>query len=474
MFLLFLISALIMLKFITDTAFSSITQNLVILYTIGWGEKLLLNRNYLYIFFYLALSISVISVFFSIRETYRQNYFVARLYLINALASSIVLLAALLKIINLNSIKPVEFPFYAKYIALPFFSSVIISFAVIPLVIKIAKKFQFMDDPITHKHPGMLIKKPTPRAGGLAFLLAVFIPALFLLPIFESQKLFGVFLGCAICVIIGLLDDRKDINPLIRLGGQFLAALIVTLSGILLVYIPNPFGNAIKLDEYKFVIDYMGEHKVFYVSVIATVLWIVTTMNFLSWSNGTDGVYAGLITVSCLVMSILMLKFYDIDENLKTFIILSALCSGAGLGMAFFTWPPQKLLWGFGATGAALMIAALSIIGSTKVATMLIVLIIPFLDGIFAIVRRLRRGQLPFWGDREHLHHKLLEGLGWTKGQVALFYWTTTIIFGIVGLITSGQARALSLLSLSIILIVFILFLNFAGNKIKKIKEQNN
>ena len=128
--------------------------------------------------------------------------------------------------------------------------------------------------------------------------------------------------------------------------------------------------------------------------------------------------------------------------------------------MAFFTWPPQKILWGFGATSAGLIIASLSIIGSTKVATTMLVLMIPFLDGIFAIIRRISRGRLPFWGDREHFHHKLLEGLGWNKKQIALFYWSTSICLGIIGILTSNQLKILSIISVAIIIGALIALVN--------------
>jgi UDP-GlcNAc:undecaprenyl-phosphate/decaprenyl-phosphate GlcNAc-1-phosphate transferase len=121
------------------------------------------------------------------------------------------------------------------------------------------------------------------------------------------------------------------------------------------------------------------------------------------------------------------------------------------------------LLWGFGATAPALMIAALSIVGSTKIATTVLVLIVPFLDGTWAIIRRLSRKQSPFFGDREHFHHLLMDDLGWSKGKIATFYWAVTALLAIVGLTTSDVTRAICLAIASIAAVTIIAVLNFRG-----------
>jgi UDP-GlcNAc:undecaprenyl-phosphate GlcNAc-1-phosphate transferase len=77
-------------------------------------------------------------------------------------------------------------------------------------------------------------------------------------------------------------------------------------------------------------------------------------------------------------------------------------------------------------------LAVLSILSGAKIATSLMVLAIPTADAVFTIARRLRAGKSPFWGDRGHLHHKLLDVLGWDKRRVALFYWLSTAVMGLL------------------------------------------
>jgi len=415
----------------------------------------------------LSALIIITNAALSFYENSKSNFYISRFYSFVTLLCTIVINSYAVRIVYISSTKEILFPIWIKLLLIPMVLAFLSTVIITPLVIKFAKKYNFMDDPFRHKHPGMLLKKPVPRAGGFAFLLGILIPGIFLLPIITSQKIIGIIIGSIICVVVGLVDDKKDVSPYKRLLIQALSISIAVLSGIILIYISNPFGEAIKLDSYKYVINFAGEHKIYYFGALAAALWIGWTMNFMSWANGTDGVYAGLVTISAFVISILMLQTLDEDPGVGIFIKLAALTSGAGLGMAIFTWPPQKLLWGFGATSAGLIIAALSILGSTKVATTLIVLMIPFLDGLFAIVRRLRRKQLPFWGDREHLHHKLLEGLGWSKQKVAVFYWSTTILLGAIGILTSGQIRALSLATIATLIIAGIASINF----IKKPKQ---
>lgn len=448
------------LGYLIHTMYVYLPEQIPLFYTLPWGEKQLADKESIFALYYITIFISIINMIFIFLQSKHGQFVVARFA--NYLSVLILFLTFgfIYRIINISAITVFEIPMLFKLIVMPFGASLITAYFVGPFVIKFAHKFGLMDDPITHKHPGMLLKKPTPRAGGLVYLLAILIPGIIFLPILQSQKLFGIIIGTILCVITGLIDDKKDVHPILRLSLQAFIVLITTLSGIILIYIPNPFGAPIMLGDYKFTFDFMGPHTIYYFSVIVAGFWIATTMNFMSFANGTDGVYAGLVFVASFVIAVIMYQTIDVDPEMAKFIKLAALSSGAAFGMAFFTWPPQKMLWGFGATSAGLIIATLAIIGSTKVAVMLLVLLIPFMDGLVAVLRRLKRKQLPFWGDREHLHHKLLFTLGWPKTKVATFYWLTTLSLGIIGIISSGRSRALWVISMAVVFILGIAVLN--------------
>jgi UDP-GlcNAc:undecaprenyl-phosphate/decaprenyl-phosphate GlcNAc-1-phosphate transferase len=453
--------------------FQYLPDNIPLFYNMPWGISQLAPKIMIFIPIIISVFFTFIN-FLACIYIYNKGYNPMGTFL--AVFTSVTVTLVMLfemRILYISSTEALTAPYWVKIIAIPLCASLVITLFVIPVVIKFAKKYGFMDDPLTHKHPAMLLTRPIPRAGGLAFFLGVLIPALILLPIFTSQKLIGIFLGALICVLTGLRDDKYDMSPYSRLLLMGLAVLVTVMSGILLIYLPNPFGNAVKLDGFFVQFDLFGEtRKIYYLSVIAASIWMFLMMNFMSWANGTDGVYAGLVTITSIVIAItVFITSLPVDPSMAVYIKLSALIAGAAIAMAVFTWPPNKIIWGFGATAPALMIAALSIIGSTKVAVTFLILIIPFIDGIIAIIRRLKNRKLPFWGDREHFHHKLLDDHNWSKQQIAIFYWCTTGILGILAISTSGKSRALTVGMIAILVFLVIAGMNFINPKKKAVKS---
>ena len=82
---------------------------------------------------------------------------------------------------------------------------------------------------------------------------------------------------------------------------------------------------------------------------------------------------------------------------------------------------------------AGYLLAVLSILSTTKVGALMVVLGVPLIDTGYTIVRRVMSGKSPVWGDRGHLHHRLLDA-GLSKRQVAYFYWGITAILGFLAL----------------------------------------
>jgi UDP-GlcNAc:undecaprenyl-phosphate GlcNAc-1-phosphate transferase len=105
---------------------------------------------------------------------------------------------------------------------------------------------------------------------------------------------------------------------------------------------------------------------------------------------------------------------------------------------------------GYGAGSiAGFLLAILSMLSGAKVATVLMVLALPTADAIFTIIRRIRAGKSPFYGDRGHLHHKLLDEYGWGRRRIAFFYWLITAIMGLLALIlpTWGKIAAIAIVT---------------------------
>jgi UDP-GlcNAc:undecaprenyl-phosphate GlcNAc-1-phosphate transferase len=106
----------------------------------------------------------------------------------------------------------------------------------------------------------------------------------------------------------------------------------------------------------------------------------------------------------------------------------------------------------------------------TKVAAATLVLIVPTLDAIITIVRRVIQRKSPVWGDRGHFHHRLLD-MGFSQQSVAIFYWILTIVFGAVALISSGKEKILALLTISGAVAFILVAVNLKG-ELGKLKQQ--
>jgi len=326
-----------------------------------------------------------------------------------------------------------------------------------PLGIKLAKKHQLVTDPKKDHHPAMLLTKATPRAGAVVVIGGVLATSLLLLPI--TKNLIGIYLGAIVAAITGLIDDKFDLNPYVRLGVLMpIAALLVVGLGVGIPYINNPFGGQIDLTQIQIHFNLWGPHSILVIATIVSFFWILWVMNMLSWSNGVDGQFPGVVAIAALIIGILSFRLEDTNPEQIQAAILSFALFGALLGIVRYTWHPCKVLLGFGATGIGLILASIAIFSVSKVAAASLILLVPSLDALYVILERLRKGQSPVWGDKGHLHHRLL-GLGLSQPQVALVYWSLTALFGGVALATSGHGKFITAVTgLGVILTIVIIW----------------
>ncbi len=332
---------------------------------------------------------------------------------------------------------------------LPSLLSFAASFVFTFLVIRFAKKLNVLDDPNLRSHPATLHSKPVPRGGGLAIFGAIALASLIFIPI--DQRLLGILLGGLILVLMGFLDDRRDVSPYFRLLGQVLAALVVVGSGIGISFVSNPIGGGIiDLSHPQITFDlFGGTHTIWVLSAVFASLWIIALSNAVSWSSGVDGQLSGFTAIAALVLTILSFRFSaDITQWPQTY--LAATVFGAFLGFLPFHLYPQKIMPGFsGGTLAGYMLAVLAILTTAKVGTLLLVLAIPLIDAGYIIVRRLISKKSPLRGDSGHLHHRLLAA-GWSKPKVAFFYWGITAILGVAALYLNATHKLYTIVGIAL------------------------
>lgn len=343
---------------------------------------------------------------------------------------------------------------------LSFLTTFLSAFFITPFVIKLAYKYKIVDDPKKNKHPKVIHTYPVPRAGGLAIFLAVLISCVIFLPL--DKHLIGILTGALLLCILGLIDDKYNLNPYVRLIVQFISAAVPVLAGIGIAFINNPIGAGfIDLSQKQLSVNIFGNHNLWLYADLFAVFWIVALMNFLNMgAKGVDGQLPGVVAVAGAIIAILSLKFSaDITE--WPVAILAVITSGAYLGFLPYNFYPQKIMPGFsGSTLAGYLLGILSILTTTKVGTLLVVLGIPLIDTGYTIIRRIASGKSPVWGDRGHLHHKLLD-MGLSKRQVSYFYWTATVLLGILSLFLTSTFKLYTIVGVAILLGGFLLWLTY-------------
>ena len=100
-------------------------------------------------------------------------------------------------------------------------------------------------------------------------------------------------------------------------------------------------------------------------------------------------------------------------------------------------------------------------------ATAILVLGVPMLDAIYSMIRRILAGRSPVWGDRGHLHHKLMD-LSWGKRRIALFYWLVSAILGLLALKLNSQYKLYTMVLLAVIIGGSLIWLNMATYWLKR------
>ncbi len=326
--------------------------------------------------------------------------------------------------------------------SLPFLSALLLTTFFTFLAIPIMTTLGIIDDPKRHNHPGIIHKRPIPRGGGAALFLGTICASLLFIRF--TPALTAVFFAASIALVTGLVDDwlnarGKDVSPYIRFFIILLIAIIVVSSGISIDYITNPLKNGvIHLDAITLQLPLIP--YLFHLSDIVTVAWLIWVMNMTNWSKGVDGQMPGIVAISAITIGLLSIKLHPLLTTDLIDAKLSFIIAGSAIGFLFFNFYPAKIFPGWGGTALYLLLGVVSILSSAKLATAMLVMAVPMVDAFFIIIRRILNKKSPFQGDKKHLHHILLK-LGYNQRQVALFYWSFSIILGLLSLTLESKSK---------------------------------
>lgn len=348
-----------------------------------------------------------------------------------------------------------------------FLLSFVCAVVITPLVIRLYRQHNWLDNPEQNHHVKTTHTRTVPRGGGLVIFASVLLTALLFLQI--DRYLIAILLGAFVLTVVGFFDDIYDLSPYLRLATGLFATLIVVGSGIGIAYVTNPFGSGvIHLDQPQFVFSWLGEERhIWILSSIFAVFFFMWNMNIINWSKGVDGQLPGFVAVAGIFIAILANRFQDAPTQFNV-AHLSLIVAGAFAGFLVWNFYPQKIMPGYGAGSlAGYFLSVLAILSGAKVATTLMVLAVPMADGIFTITRRLLAGKSPFWGDRGHLHHKLMDSYGWGRRRIAIFYIATSALLGFLSIYLDTWGKISAILIVTLFVFGFLIY-----SKIKEIQHE--
>ena len=277
-----------------------------------------------------------------------------------------------------------------------FFTSAIVSIALIPILIRLAGTLNMMDQPEERKVHAI----PIPRCGGIGIASGVIVAFLLFIPF--NDTVLSLIVGGGVIIVFGLIDDQINLNYKWKFGGQFLAVFVAMGGGLAFSYLPF-FGL---------------EPAPSFLTLPLTVVFVIGVTNAVNMSDGLDGLAAGV-----MLLSISAIAFLAVLGNGNEIVIMSLALAGGIVGFLWFNTHPAIVFMGdTGSQFIGFMAAFLSIYLTQDVfqtlnpALPLLLLGLPVLDTISVMILRIRSGISPFSPDQRHIHHRFLN-IGFTHAE---------------------------------------------------------
>jgi UDP-GlcNAc:undecaprenyl-phosphate/decaprenyl-phosphate GlcNAc-1-phosphate transferase len=261
-----------------------------------------------------------------------------------------------------------------------------------------------------------------PALGGVSFYICFLIGFMFYAIIFGQSDVFGnpqllgLFFGVTLAFLLGLSDDAYDTRPKIKLAAQILCGIILILTDSQIQLFENTWLNS-----------------------SLTVLWTVAIMNSINMLDNMDGITT--VTSVSIILTILGISIpFSMIDNVNLFLMITTL--GALAGFLIFNWNPAKMFMGdTGSQFLGIFLAFFSIrylwnhgIDAeeysifSNLTLVMITFSLPIIDTTYVVIKRIRKGQSPMIGGKDHSTH-MMSYKGMTDSQVA-------IIFALLGIIS--------------------------------------
>jgi UDP-GlcNAc:undecaprenyl-phosphate/decaprenyl-phosphate GlcNAc-1-phosphate transferase len=292
-----------------------------------------------------------------------------------------------------------------------FLVAAVVAFAATPPTARLARRLGVLHYPRERD----LHDSPVPGLGGLAILVAAVVAALLFLP--SGRETRGIVAGAITIALIGALDDARPggLHPLVKLAGQFAAAAIPVWSDVRVENMTLPFIEPVDLGAWGYPLTLIG---------------IVAVMNVVNFTDGADGLAAGVCTIAAATFAIIALSLDRDDAG-----VLAALTAGAAVGFLWHNFHPASIFMGdAGSNLLGLLLACVAIQGVLKTAAVvalffpLLILAVPALDATFVVAKRIKYRRPVYSADRWHFHHRFANiGFSQRRTVLYLYGWTLSL-----------------------------------------------
>lgn len=312
-----------------------------------------------------------------------------------------------------------------------------VSLLAIPLVIRWVKKRNFVDNPNERSAHAV----PTPTMGGIGIFAALLLPMVGL--VFFQTSFALIVLALTVIFYTGVVDDLRELSPMKKMAGQFIAALIITLAG----YRIRSFYGIFGIEELHIALQYA-----------ITIVAIIGITNAFNLIDGVDGLTGGVVLINSLIFGFVFFYLGDWIFALSCFAMV-----GAYLGFLVYNFHPAKIFMGDSGSLVAGFIMSLlalrllpmsiendflSVEGANMALFVVGLLFLPVFDFVRVVIHRIKEGHPPMKADKNHAHHLLLnEGLNHRTTSLTLyaihtfmvilslvlhvfpFYWALALLF---------------------------------------------
>lgn len=299
--------------------------------------------------------------------------------------------------------------------------SLFLTLIFIPIIRKIAIIIGLVDKPNYRK----VHTKPVPLIGGISIATAVIIVILVSGQRFPLLKEYVTIIISAITIlIVGVIDDKNDVNAKYKLIIQLLLSFIVALSG---VRISSMFGL-------------FGIYEInIYIQYILTIIVITGVVNAFNLMDGVDGLVGGLSLLGFTMFLLASIFFNDYFLGKISIIFIGAIVGFLRFNLSknkIFMGDSGSLFLGFVLVTMGIKFMEKEIMKDNSFAYGFLLLVvffsIPVLDSLRVYMGRIKNGKSPFSPDKSHLHHLLLRA-GLTHKKVSIFVVAFSMVLFFIG-----------------------------------------